>query len=223
MRAPLYLLGGLFFLGCAPAAPDSPTWNEDVRPILTANCQRCHGYPPIHGAPKSFRVDVCEAWKNDGPEEDNQNLFNGAQINSVLIADRTARTDATRMPPRFPLSDRQIEILANWADHGAPCGPPLPDNHKPTFNLIEQTDDGATVTFSYAILDPDLEVVIGQLLATPAAGGDSIIITRELHDGIGDATWDATTVTPGTYQVSAALFDGSADVTVDVGSVEVMP
>ncbi|HET6611250.1 MAG TPA: hypothetical protein VFG83_04645 [Kofleriaceae bacterium] len=218
MRAPLYLLGGLFFLGCAPAAPDSPTWNEDVRPILTANCQRCHGYPPIHGAPKSFRVDVCDDWQSDGPEE--ESFFAGAQIYSVQIATRTGEKT---MPPRFPLSDRQIEILANWADHGAPCGPPLPDNHKPTFNLIEQTDDGATVTFSYAILDPDLEVVIGELLATPAAGGDSIVITRELHDGIGEAQWDTATVTPGTYQLSAHLFDGSTDVTVDVGSVEVMP
>lgn len=211
---------GALLAGCAPAAPESPTWNEDVRPILVSNCQRCHGYPPIHGAPNTFRVDVCEDWTDD---EDN--TFFGAGSYAEGIAFRTSEEALVRMPPRFPLSDRQVEILKNWAATGSPCGDAalLPGNRPPAFELLDESVDGALVTYDYAVADPDFEVIIGELIAEPQAGGDPVIITRELHDGIGVATWDTSTVAPGIYNVVAVIRDGSVDVEADISEYEVIP
>ena len=71
---------------------------NQIRPILDNNCQisNCHG--------------------------DRQNLPTFATYNDVKArADRIkARTTGKTMPPSGPLSDGDIELIADWVDQGAP-------------------------------------------------------------------------------------------------------
>jgi hypothetical protein len=130
MRPALLLLAA-----CAPAVPDEPSFQQHVAPILAANCVRCHGAPPIGGAPPGFRLD----------------LFADAAAQAERIAIRADRGD---MPPRFPLDDYQIDTLARWFELGAPRGAPNPGNRPPTASIV----DGMIV-----VADPDGDVVGGTL------------------------------------------------------------
>ena len=71
---------------------------NQIRPILDNNCQtsNCHG--------------------------DNQNIPTFATYDDVKArADRIkARTTAMTMPPSGPLSDGDINLIADWVDQGAP-------------------------------------------------------------------------------------------------------
>ena len=51
---------------CAPEVPETPTWLQDVRPIVLANCVRCHTPPPIGGAPDNVRFDKYADEDRDG-------------------------------------------------------------------------------------------------------------------------------------------------------------
>lgn len=132
MRAALLLL----LAACAPAVPDEPSFQQHVAPILAANCVRCHGAPPIGGAPPAFRLD----------------LFDDAAAYAERIAIRTARSE---MPPRFPLDDYQIDTLARWFELGARRGAPNAGNRAPTAQIV----DGLIL-----VDDPDGDLVGGTLL-----------------------------------------------------------
>jgi hypothetical protein len=134
----------LVALGC-DSAPGNPTWTEDVKPILQANCSRCHGAVPRSGAPAQ-RFDLY-------PDE-------GAASFAL------ARIEAEEMPPTVRLSDVQMETIANWVDDGTPLGEPT--GGRPSFELIEPVavDPDGVLTFEYLITDPDFDVVSGFVFAT---------------------------------------------------------
>src|SRR5262245_40877637 len=101
------LLLGLSFLGLASSGllaqshtndlPSSPRFNEDIRPILSENCFKCHG--PDDGARKGkLRLDVRdEALK---PAKSGQvPIMPRAPEKSELIARVTSSDDDERMPP----------------------------------------------------------------------------------------------------------------------------
>jgi hypothetical protein len=118
----------LFFLGialglsaCGPVAPVSPTWNDDVRPLMVARCIRCHDDP----GRKDFEVTTPGV---------NMAVLAGFNFNLRTIADVMAspaypflirsaefarHTDTLRMPPlpAETLEDWQIDMLATWAFH----------------------------------------------------------------------------------------------------------
>ena len=102
---PLALLA-LFALGPPPPSPD---YLRDVRPILTANCFRCHGQDDGHRM-AGLRLD-----------EPSRAAIPGDVVNSAL-ARRILATDSGQMPPKetgHTLTSAQKTTLLRWIDDGA--------------------------------------------------------------------------------------------------------
>lgn len=89
-------------------AVEHPTYVDDVKPILDANCIQCHTSPPNEGAPSTFRLDVYET--------------EGDVLGAGDKADRiAARTESGTMPKGGPpLPQAEVDTLAAWSDDGAP-------------------------------------------------------------------------------------------------------
>ena len=124
------------------------TFHRDVEPILQQNCQSCHR--PGEIAPMAFRTyEETRPWAQAIKE-------------AVLLK---------RMPPWFAdstvdvhykndrsLSERQINVLAAWADQGAPQGDPA-DAPPP----VEWTE-------GWALGEPDLVFELPKPFDVPAEG-----------------------------------------------------
>ena len=203
---------------CSPSVPSQPTWVDDVRPILAATCIRCHSPPYIAGVPVSFRLDKYD---NDvAPDlaiddDDEPEPVDGARVLAQTIADSVS---AERMPPRFPLTGRQIDVLTAWAQVDAPQGA-RENNNPPTMSVVGDIQASPGVAgLSYVIDDPDGDIVTGLILADPGGGADPIRATNELFVG---RDWVNFHLPAGDYDLSAELDDGTETVSVDLGQVQV--
>jgi hypothetical protein len=188
----------LLLAACAPATPDDPTWVADVRPILAAQCVRCHGYPAIGGAPGTFRLDRVDDTFIDGA------FVRGAASMRAFIAARAS--ELGDMPPRGTvLSSRQSDILAAWADTGA-IGTRA-GNRPPTATLREQNIDGDVATLVIEVSDPDGDLVFGSLEE------------HELHPGRQTVKLDLARFPPGPLRLLAPLSDDELQITADLGTL----
>jgi hypothetical protein len=92
-------------------APDHPTFEIDVKPLLVDHCLLCHGYPATRNAPTSFRLDVYTS--PDGMPAAYQ------EANRFV---RSIQDD--KMPPSAKWGDdvgpNGKKILQNWATDGYP-------------------------------------------------------------------------------------------------------
>jgi hypothetical protein len=203
---------------CAPEVPEQPTWTEDVRPILLANCVRCHSPPQLGGAPDFVRFDK---FGNDDVDGDGANDVFGAGASATAIA---ARVEAEEMPPRFPLWPRQRDVIVAWAESGGLEGPPVEGNEPPTIELLSLEMGLDESVGSYVIDDPDFDLVTGTVTADPDGNGDPIVISTELFSGVGTFRWNMAGLPAGSYQVTAVINDGrGAEETIELRSVEVAP
>jgi hypothetical protein len=203
---------------CSDSAPAEPTW-ADVAPILAANCVRCHGAPATGGAPPTFRLD-----RYDDVDSPSGRILGAASM-AEWIALRTA--DGS-MPPRFPIADHDVDVLANWFatrppfSAGSPLlGPPRGAERKgnvPPVLTIAPSVLPAAIELSYQIRDSDRDLVVGQL---EAILGVSVFDIGELHSGRGQLTFDTALATSGTYSLIATLDDGSGPQRIRVGEVAV--
>ncbi len=206
---------------CAPSVPSEPTWVDDVRPILAANCIRCHSPPYLGGTPVTFRLDKYD--QDVAPDlaldDDNDpEPVDGAAAYSMYIADETS---GETMPPRYPLTGRQIDVLTTWDAVGAPHGEPRPDNALPTMTVsgdVQVADD--RVAFDYEIDDADGDIVTGVLKADPGGGADPmpIVVSNQLFVGRGFVKGVLPT---GTYELTAELDDGNDTTMVELGTAVV--
>ena len=146
----------------APQPPRTITFNQDIAPILYANCASCHR--PIDAAQATARDPVCFAGAPFSVLE-----YRDVHTRAKQIASATARRV---MPPWLPaagygefsgartLTDAQIALLQQWADQGAPEGdaaarPPLP-----------------ALPTGWQLGQPDLVVQAPKAFIVPAGGGD---------------------------------------------------
>lgn len=142
-------VGCLFEAGKRPARPDAATYTRDIAPILQANCMKCHRDGEVAPFPL---VSYSDAAKR---------------------ARQIARVTASRfMPPWKPepdfghflderrLTDRELALLAGWADAGAPEGDPADLPPSPRF------------TEGWQIGEPDLIVKMSEPFEVPADGRD---------------------------------------------------
>jgi hypothetical protein len=199
---------GLGLAACEPSAVEAPSYVNDVRPILEANCARCHAYPSANGAPTGFRLDVF-----DDTTTDDGKLIWGAQSMAGYIA---IRTGEGTMPPTFPLDDWQVETLSNWYTLAVADSERYPRpiqgarGDHPTAMTVTQSQDGDDRLIAYEIIDPDGDTVTGSLFAFPDFAGSQgyCRITDELHSGSGVIRWNTRTCPAGTYVLRAYLHDG---------------
>jgi hypothetical protein len=105
-------------LSACGAAPEHPTYDEDVRPLMVSRCLRCHSQPPA--------VDALSAKLNDKVARAGLPLdfpyF--SDIPSGLLAKfkmlgAYARGEAPMLPrmpppPAAALEDWEIQMLDNW-------------------------------------------------------------------------------------------------------------
>lgn len=192
--------------------PATLSFQQDIAPILAANCVRCHGVPAIGGATSGFRLDTFDSYvvQSTGPD---LAFVGGAAMFSPVSAVRVASEDAP-MPPRFPLDDDQIEILTAWA--GNPVrGEPRPGNRAPTATLITTSPAAGGLLIELAVRDADPDLVGGVLRAFGPAG---MVPVALLHDGDNRVT---VRLEPGSYRLEAALDDGGAETTINLGDVSV--
>jgi len=140
--------GQVALLGVALAAPvvaadPTPTYNRDIRPILSDNCFACHG-PDAGNRQGDLRLDVREDAIATGaivPRDPGKSLL----ITRINAAD----PDVVMPPPRShkQLDARQKETLAQWIAAGAeyqkhwayepPVKPPIPPGADAIDHLVE--------------------------------------------------------------------------------------
>ena len=135
MKHLLVGFGVAVFLGMGACAPDdgpvSPSYATDVKPILDANCVRCHGQggqlnvdPALTGMLKGKKPASAYLDKLEDPagcveaQKKNPNTpCTGALPNAALLSAYLTIDAYLRMPPvpSEALSDRDIGILKRWA------------------------------------------------------------------------------------------------------------
>src|SRR5262245_49612271 len=126
-----WLIGALVFAlallaiaSVAAAAAPEPTaehikyFEEKVRPILAANCYKCHGTENQKG---NLRLDLREMALAGG--EDGPVIIPGKPEESLLV--EAINWQSFEMPPTGKLGDREIATLTEWIKLGAP----MPRDH----------------------------------------------------------------------------------------------
>jgi hypothetical protein len=190
MRSALSLLtatlaGGLL-VGCGTEAPapDKPTWVDDVKPILQANCFGCHGATAniklgltrwdIYDLTDPVYADLGFMMTTD----DTGTLikFTGAKAHAatfLAVLPSSANSmipENQRMPPppATKLTDRDVTVISNWFMTGASPGKHYP-NHKPRIAWIQKPK-------RYEVVDDDGDQVLGQLVC--ADGAETVQVDR---------------------------------------------
>ncbi len=205
------------FLSLAPTiacdigspAVTQPTWLEDVRPIVQANCLRCHTPPSIGGAPTDFRLDVYE----DTPLADGR-VIRGARTMARFIAYRAGEQGT--MPPDFPRNDGQRDTLINWWENGAALGG-QGFNSLPQAELLSELSqaDQDPVALEYEARDADGDLVSGSIRV-----GDRVV-AELVKNGRGTATVNPATLEDGDYPIVASLTDDLSRRDVTIGTLVV--
>jgi hypothetical protein len=214
-------------VACTPQAPATPSFQQDVLPILAASCVRCHGYPVIGGAPDEFRLDTFEdtlvraGTPNPGCGPDLANpdaevIICGAATYAQTIPFRI-RDEARPMPPRFPLDDYQIETLENWARDPV-RGEPRPGNRVPavTIEAIEQAE--RVIHLRTRVLDDDRDLVVGSLRARI---GDQALLVGPVRSGLVELAWDVAGLPPGDHPLEAHVDDGAQVHILSLGQITI--
>ncbi len=198
-------------LGCTTGSDpvQSPTWLEDVRPIVQANCLRCHTPPSIGGAPSDFRLDSYE----DTALPDGR-VLRGAKTMARFIAFR-AGEDGT-MPPDGARSDGQRDTLINWWQAGAPLGN-VSGNSLPTAELLSELSpvDDTEISLLYQVDDADGDLVSGSLRV-----GD-LFVSGLVTNGRGSADIDPAQLPAGNYPIVLSLTDDLSQADITLGTLAV--
>lgn len=183
---------------CATELPESPGWGADVKPMLTANCLRCHGSPALGGAPTGFRLDRYTG--ADGPLE---RIQGAAEMREFLVL----RADEGH----GDLLEDQRAMLARW---DGSVGEPDPHNQAPVFTPLPVEDVPEVfdaILIDYELRDPDFDTVEGEL----RVGG--VVVDRSLHAGRGRAGFSTASFPEDQVRIEARFSDGSDVWSLDLG------
>jgi len=117
----LVLTLGLLLVGCPGSGDDDddnddnngnpPTWESDIKDILTSGCATCHTNPAQNGAPNGFRLDKYS--QSDGDDD-----WDGAFEKRDRILVRAVQQ--LSMPPAGPLPEVERDLINDWIEAGAP-------------------------------------------------------------------------------------------------------
>lgn len=185
---------GLLAMAACADVPASPTYADDVRPILLANCVRCHREPeactPFDR--QGYRLDH---WGDTGEVRGVASMTERITVRAVELAD---------MPPTGPLAERELEVLRRWQRAGSPRGDAAAGD-PPELALagpIEVGDD-ERVHLAYDVRDPDGDAVSWSVVWRRA--GVEAALAGPLGRGRGEVELDLGVLASGTYQLVAVL------------------
>ena len=88
-------------------------FESNVRPLLAAHCQKCHG---ANKHESGLRLDRRDGFLHGG--EDGPVVVPGDAQKSLLIQ-AVQQTGDIKMPPESKLSEPEIAMLTEWVNHGA--------------------------------------------------------------------------------------------------------
>ena len=119
--APLLFLGCLSTVALMGGSAPSPSSDRDVdfardiRPILEANCNQCHG---ADQSMNGLRLDTREAALKGG--QSGPAIFPGDGSSSLLYRKIVGDAPGSPMPLTGSLPPDQVEMVRAWLDQGAP-------------------------------------------------------------------------------------------------------
>jgi hypothetical protein len=122
----LLLAAAAALLRDGPAAADPVDYARDIRPLLAERCYVCHGALRQRSG---LRVDTVQFLRAGG--DHGSAVVPGRAGDSLLIT-RVSGKGGRRMPPPGegpPLQDREIALLRDWINQGAPA--PVGDRPEP--------------------------------------------------------------------------------------------
>ena len=189
------LIASLLFATAATANP--PTYNADIRAILSENCFACHG-PDSASREAGLRLDLAEeatAELDSGVRA----ITPGDASTSELLARVTADDPDLVMPPPEAklgrLSPEEIERLTAWIDAGA--------EYEPHWTFVPPTRSHPASTTAEAIDRIVAAGLASRGLAFQPEADRATLIRR--------VTFDLTGLPPTMEEVDAFLADTSAD------------
>lgn len=217
MAARRHLLSLVLVAACGVDVPDSPTYFADVQPILRASCARCHGAEV--GDPKIAKFRLDRYVKGDVATFDVWDYAQPSGGTAAPIARVAVDHEAPAMPPDYPLTDRQREVLARWIDQGAPKG--TRGNRAPELSLLAPglpsdapltADQSLELTFR--AWDEDLDGLVVQLWAHDLAtsADEDAPLTASVGAGQRTLTIDTGALASRRrFEIYAVLDDGFSD------------
>src|SRR5262249_61955635 len=114
----ILLIPTVLIVICGPVRSAEPgDYLRDVKPLLAANCQACHGALQQKGG---LRLDTARLIREGG--DSGPAVVPGKGGDSLLIARVTAAGGKRRMPPADQgdaLSEQQVALLRAWIDRAA--------------------------------------------------------------------------------------------------------
>jgi hypothetical protein len=95
-----------------PQTPADPGLPCEVRSILEAKCQFCHGETPSYGAPNPLTK-----WEDFHTKS---MIYEGTTVLDHIVSRVTGDDNIMPPPPSPPLDQNEIATLQSWVDAGAP-------------------------------------------------------------------------------------------------------
>jgi len=198
----IWLLPLLFsvLFSCKDDLPSNPTWFQDVQPILTAQCARCHGLVKDVRAPAEFRLDRYEE----------------AVAHKERIFERAVnyeKTGALPMPPDAFLSNDQREILRRWIENDTPEGSRA-SNQLPSIEVLTPLPSSVDqeLQISFRVFDLDYDAVLVSVgYREHGSGAPLTMLSLAQHGAQYQLAFDTGVVRDvSTIDVVALLDDGIA-------------
>ncbi|HSK03964.1 MAG TPA: hypothetical protein VK932_22075 [Kofleriaceae bacterium] len=210
----LAMLGALGLAACGGDVPASPTYFDDVQPILRANCVRCHGAVPSDPKIARFRLDRYV--KRDEATFDAWDYAQASAAGAAPMIRVAVDLEAPAMPPDYALTERQRDILARWVEQGAPKGTRA--NRAPRIELVAPADPTTAdqaLDASIRAWDDDGDGLVVQLWAHDVAetsdAGD-VPLGPAIGGGLHAIALDTGTLaSKHDFEIYAILDDGFTD------------
>ncbi|MGI9240730.1 MAG: DUF1549 domain-containing protein [Verrucomicrobiales bacterium] len=168
-----YALTSLALLLLPLATAHSQTWDDDIRPLLAANCSKCHG-----GAKQKGGLDLRSQDAVLRGGESGAAIVPQKPSESLLIQLVQAGSDP-HMPPKKQLAPEEIDTLTQWVAHlGAQMESAVPagaaDRNNPALQLPAGVDPSLAT-------DLYLQAEWQQTSTTPAAPSSDATFVRRIY------------------------------------------
>jgi hypothetical protein len=212
------------------SVPAKPGYEQDIAPILEANCIRCHSAATAVSLGDCVELDQ---WDDGTDSTGSCSPLLGVHSSITYpVNPQLALVPvilSSTMPKDGPaLSDREKQIFKNWQADGYQKDS---TNHPPTITFITPPAGGAmintggvtTYDIQYDVEDADGDPVTGTLAVEKSGSTTALLTAPGLTNGAHTIRLDTSTLGSGTYQVAATLDDGNGVVTITAQGTLTVP